>query len=409
MSTNPKLQGTQMLKDLEEYFSRYAALPPHLPLVLALWSVGTHLFDSFDCFPYLAITSPTKRCGKTRIAELLEFVCANPLRTVGISPAALFRTIEKDKPTLLIDEAESLRSRDERAVALREVLNGGYRKGQKVIRCTGNGNYEPQKFETFCPKVLVLIGPLPDTLTDRCIPVQMKRRTGQQLGRFRFEQVKRATEPVREKLKQWTSENRTAVQRWYEANDLTLLEDREAELWLPLFAVCAVAAPERLPESDRIALQLARVKSASESSDLGIKLLADIRAIFADAKCESSLPTALLLTKLKEIQESPWADWSCGRGLNDRSLSKLLRPFDVAPKTVRFGPFEVKRGYERADFEDAWRCYLLADATSATEPSNQSDSQDSASVTQPLCSGQQNEENTNVYAACSGVADENLP
>jgi hypothetical protein len=74
MSTNPKLHGAQMLKDLEEYFSRYSALPPHLPLVLVLWSVGTYLFDGFDCYPYLAITSPTKRCGKTRTAELLEFV-----------------------------------------------------------------------------------------------------------------------------------------------------------------------------------------------------------------------------------------------------------------------------------------------------------------------------------------------
>jgi hypothetical protein len=111
------------LEELEQHFKRHAVLSPGMPLVLALWSLATHLFKQFDCFPYLAITSPTKRCGKTRIAELLGFVCANPLRTVGITSAALFRTIEDKHPTLLIDEAEVLRGRDERATALREVLN----------------------------------------------------------------------------------------------------------------------------------------------------------------------------------------------------------------------------------------------------------------------------------------------
>lgn len=50
-----KTQGTQLIEELEKYFNRYAALSPGLPLVLALWTVATHLFDIFDAFPYLAI------------------------------------------------------------------------------------------------------------------------------------------------------------------------------------------------------------------------------------------------------------------------------------------------------------------------------------------------------------------
>ena len=111
-------------------FSRFLALDPGLPLVLALWTLATHLYEEFDAFPYLAITSPTKRCGKTRVCELLGLVCLEPLQTVHISPAVLYRLLKAGKHTLLIDEAEYLgKKSDERASALREILNAGYRKG----------------------------------------------------------------------------------------------------------------------------------------------------------------------------------------------------------------------------------------------------------------------------------------
>lgn len=410
MSTTPRPQGPQLLEELEKYFNRYAVLSPGLPLTLALWSVATHLFESFDCFPYLAVTSPAKRCGKTRVAELLEFLCANPLRTVGITAAALFRTIASKKPTLLIDEAEALRGRDERATALREILNAGYRKGQKVIRCEGgNGKrYKTREFETFCPKVLVLIGELSETLADRCIPVQMRRRTTEQLERFRFAWVKRETQSLRAAAKQWAETNRASVGRWYEQNDVTCVEDREAELWLPLFAVCAILALQRQPELEGIARQLSGAKSANEPAELGIRLLADIRGIFEDAKCDR-LTTTDLLSKLNGIPESPWPGWSHGRGLEARALSHILRPFDVQPKNLRLSQAQVAKGYERSDFEDAWSRYLApAAATSATELRNQPDGPDSASATQPLRSGSQDKENANVYAGCSGVADEGL-
>lgn len=395
-----------LIESLEQHFQRYAALAPGLPLVLALWSVATQLHDGFDCFPYLAITSPTKRCGKTRTAELLEFVCANPLRTVGISVAALFRVISKKKRTLLIDEAESLRGRDERASALREILNAGYKKGQKVIRCEGgNGkSYQTREFETFCPKVLILIGTLPDTLADRCIPIQMKRRTSEQLGRFRFAKVKKEAGPLHARAKRWANQNRSAVERWYEVNDVTCLEDREAELWLPLFAVCAMAAPDRLPELRGIALKISGAKSASEPGDCGIKLLADVREIFDNAG-HKRLSTAELVATLNLKEDSPWQGWSEGEGLDARSLSRMLRPFDIAPKNHRLDNAHIIKGYDRTDFDDAWSRYLgPVSATAATGVSSQQDSADSSSATESQCSGSGNEESANVYAACSGVA-----
>jgi hypothetical protein len=60
----------------------------------AAWAASAHLADVWDRFPHLAITSQEKRCGKTRLLQLLELVTPNPFNTSNISPAAVYRLIE---------------------------------------------------------------------------------------------------------------------------------------------------------------------------------------------------------------------------------------------------------------------------------------------------------------------------
>jgi len=62
--TTNENNGAQIVATLESTFRKYMALDSGLPIVLALWTLATHVFDCFDAFPYLAITSPTKRCGR---------------------------------------------------------------------------------------------------------------------------------------------------------------------------------------------------------------------------------------------------------------------------------------------------------------------------------------------------------
>lgn len=355
----------RIVDDLAALFSRFLALAPGLPLVLALWSIATHLHEHFDAFPYLAITSPTKRCGKTRLCELLGLVCFQPLQTVSISSAALYRLLKAGKRTLLIDEAEYLaRRNDERASVLREVLNAGYRKGQSVWRCKQTTkksrkesvtDYEPERFDTFCPKALVLIGQLQDTLADRCVEIRMERRGDAQLERFRLARVKAESAPLQKQLSDWAKDNAGIVEAYYHDNDLPFLKDREAELWLPLFSVCERAAPQRVAELEVIAKQLADLKSRDELGDRGIQLLGDVRELF-DSE-HDRLPTSELLDRLNSLQESPWAGWFHGRGLNSHSLARLLRPFGITPKNIRLGE-QVVKGYLRESFEDAWKRYL---------------------------------------------------
>ena len=357
------VDGPALLCSLEEHFRRYAVIENGLPLVLSLWSIATHLFSGFDTFPYLAVTSPTRRCGKSRLGELLQGLCANPERTVQMTPAVLFRLVQETKPTLIIDEAESLRGKDECSQALRAILNVGYRRGNTVRRNAKqnvDGSFTLQAFETFCPKVIILIGNLRDTLADRCIPVRMKRRTNESLARFRFGTVSKEAAPLKSKIAIWAAANAKEVTDFYEHNDLPYLSDRDAELWLPLFAALNVADRTRVADLEATAQRLSGAKSENEPTELGIRLLTDIRQIFNGCfDTPEHLPSEALLNRLIVLDESPWADLGFGKILNARKLADLLRPYEIRPKDVRTGVgTQVKKAYKKDSFKDAWDRYL---------------------------------------------------
>lgn len=153
----------------------------------------------------------------------------------------------------------------------------------------------------------------------------------------------------------WAKENAASVQTYYHDNDLPFLRDREAELWLPLFSVCEKAAPHKLSELQVIVKQLTDLKSRGESGDWGIQLVSDVREVFGSKP--DRLPTSELLYALNSLEESPWAGWLNGHGLNSHSLARLLRPFGIQPLNIRSGE-QVVKGYLRGNFEDVWKRYL---------------------------------------------------
>jgi hypothetical protein len=272
-------------------------------------------------------------------------------------------SLENKTLTLIMDEAEVLGIKGDRSEAFREILNAGYRRGQYVLRCerTADGPYEVQQFNVYCPKVIVLIGNLTDTLADRCIPIAMRRRKpGQQVARFFYSQSARAAKRFRKELENWAKASRRKVQS-RNRQDLEFLEDREAELWIPLFSVCRVVAPDRVGQLKEIALSISGRKLSDEPTEFGVLLLRDIRDIFENGK-QDRFPSAALIQLLTDIEESPWATWAQGRGLDQRGLARLLRPFGIESHNLRLEDNRIAKGYTWEDFGEAWATYLPGDA-----------------------------------------------
>src|SRR5919204_12870 len=86
---------------------------------------------------------------------------------------------------------------------LRAILNSGSRKGVQVARCLGNSG-RVEQFNVFCPKVLAGIGTLPETISDRSIPIRLKRKLPhEKVERFRRREVEALARPVAEQIEQW--------------------------------------------------------------------------------------------------------------------------------------------------------------------------------------------------------------
>jgi hypothetical protein len=348
------LRGEWVVRLAETLFLDYLILPEGVPFVAALWTIGTRLFKVFDCFPYLAVTSPAKRCGKTRFAELLELLCANPLMGVNLSEAALFRSIESDSPpTIIIDEAEPLRNRQsERTQYLLAILQAGFRAGAYVPRCVGREN-TVKRFPVYCPKAVLAIGNLPDTLMDRSVIIRMRRHLqNESIGRFRRRVAAQEAKGIATAITAWCEKNKSRITKAYLKQSLDFLRDREADIWEPLFTIASVAAPGRLDELKKIALRLSSEKAAMDVDDSqGLRLLADIRTVFNKAK-RPAIKTGDLILKLQGELDSQWDD-----GLKPVALSRLLRPFGVAPKQLWIDDSN-SRGYEREDFKLVFERYL---------------------------------------------------
>lgn len=348
---NP-VSGVWAVRLFEAFFNEFLILPNGMAFVLALWAIATHTFDTFDCFPYLGVTSPTKRCGKTRVAEILELLCARALMSVNVSEAALFRSIEAEQPTVIIDEAESLRNKNsERAQYLLSLLQSGFRKGAVVIRCDGK-NHDVRKFPVYCPKAVLAIGNLPDTLRDRSILVSMRRRLkGEHVDRFRRRAAAERALGIRILMNGWLRAHAEKIAEAYRKQKLDFLQDREADIWEPIFATASVAVPERLKELEQISLQLSSEKNKLDvDNSRGIRLLADVREVFEKSR-RKKLETEQLILKLGDLPENPWGE------LNATRLARLLRPFGIAPRQMWIDEGN-RRGYDSADFEQAFAAYL---------------------------------------------------
>jgi hypothetical protein len=335
------------LSEIEKFARRFVILPEPAYLPTALWILSTYVPDAFDCLPYLAIQSPVKRSGKTRLLEVLELLCRRPWRGTAITSATLFRMMA-EQPTLLLDEVEGLkRGRSETAQAIVAVLNAGHRKGATVPRCAGDGlTY----FDTYCPKAFATIHELPDTLQDRSIVIKMERKRKEQATeRFLFSIVRPQVTPLKESAETWAMENVDAIRLTYETTqDVPFLSDRDADLWRPLFALCELLAPDRISELRWSARRLSSAKEGTSEST-SLLLLEATRAVWS--KTETIISTADLIKRIKMLRE--WRPVQ----ITPRLLAGWLRPFEVTPKQIRMGEATLK-GYSLEGFRIAWSRFL---------------------------------------------------
>lgn len=358
------IQGDQLLSELKEIYKQYSILPEGADVALSLWTLGTYCFDAFRIFPMIGLSSPEKRCGKSTVMSLLQATTNKPLLSSNISPAAIYRVAELCKPTLLIDEADTfLKGNDE----LRGIINSGHTRDTAfVVRIEGE-NLEPKRFSTWTPKALAMIGDLPDTNKDRSIVILMRRRLPNEAVTKMPLNAAEQFKDIRRKCKRWAADNFDLLVQ-YTPTLPNHNNDRELDNWTPLFSIAGLCGNEKAALDS-----MASISPVGDEESIGPMILSDIKTVF-DNRGVDKVFSEDLVNDLIEFDNRPWAEWKHDKPITKNSIARLLKPYKIKSKSIRFGTLTGK-GYTFESFQDTFFRYLSTDTHSQNvTPSQVSDS-----------------------------------
>ena len=259
--------GRRHPAQLHAVLTRYVILPS-ISRVGALWIAATHAQPAWAHAPRLVIRGPEKRCGKSRLLDIVEGTCHAPLITVNASPAAVYRAIGTDTPpTLLVDEADTIfggKNADANE-DLRGLLNAGHQRNRPAIRWDA-ATRSLETIPTFAMAALAGIGAMPDTIEDRAVVIRMRRRApGETVAPFRHRRDRPALTTLAAAAR--PAGSRAHLAELESAEPAMPLEDRAADTWEPLIAVADLAGGDwpALARHAAVALTADRDQAASVS------------------------------------------------------------------------------------------------------------------------------------------------
>jgi putative DNA primase/helicase len=345
--------GAAVLDELARELGRLVVMPGEAAAATALWVGFTYTIDAGGFAPRLLVKSPEKRCGKTTLLDALTEACSRPLPASNITPASLFRTVEKARPTVILDEADTfVRDNEE----LRGLVNSGHRKSLAfVVRTVEvNGDHEPRRFSTWCAMAIASIGALHGTIEDRSVVVELRRKLPTETVARLDEQARRRLRALASKLRRWADDHLASLR---DADPATPAElhDRAADNWRPLLAIADLAGGD-WPRKARDAAR--RLSGGDDKETARVLLLADLRALFAAHADPEWMASKTILAELAGLDERPWSEWSKGKPISSQALRSLLEDFKVYSS---HNPDKTARGYKREAFADAWARYLPAE------------------------------------------------
>jgi len=338
-----------LLKKLIKKIMKHTVLSRQQAVAIALWIFFTYTIPFAQIAPILLISSPVKRCGKTTLGALLAFLVYQAIQSSSISAAALFREIEENSPTILIDEADTFL---DISTELTGIINSGHtRAAAYAIRCVGGRS---KRFRTFCAKVLMMIGLPSETILDRSIVISlMRKRMDQKVERLGNTETRELV-ILKAQISKWVNDNQERIaQATFEPPELG--NDRAADNWGPLLAIAECIGDEWHEAALDAALELS--KAPQDEKSLDELLLEDIQRTFADAR-QKKLRSADLIRALCADLEKPWGTVDRGRPLSQSDLAARLHKFGIHSKNIRHIQ-GIAKGYELEQFEDAFARYVI--------------------------------------------------
>lgn len=322
----------------------------------ALWITMTWFISTILVAPLALINAPEKSCGKTQLLDMIGRLSANYLFAANITAAVLFRMIERCSPTICIDEVDTFINQND---ALKGIINAGHTRTSAFVWRIVGDNHEPKSFSVWAAKALAgirLEKHLPDSTMSRGIVFNLRRKMAHEtIERLRHADNE-AFELLASKLARFALDYAEQVRR-ARPSIPEQLSDRAQDNWEPLLAIAQCAGPGWLQRATDAAVELSGVSDTSVNT--GNELLADIQHVFKK-KNAAKISTVDLIEALCADEEAAWATYNRGKPLTPRQLARQLAAYGISSKTVRLGHANTPKGFDTAQFADAFARYLAA-------------------------------------------------
>ena len=273
---------SELLSAIMQKLREYVVLDAGGAVAVTLYIVLTYIVDELQLCPMLLLQSAVKRSGKTTLLGLLLRMTYRALGVSSISSAALYRVVDSLKPTLLLDEVDAtLAQKTDTAEALRGLLNAGNdRTSSRVLRCVGEDK-DVVSYDAFGAKVLAGIGHIPDTMEDRSVVVELRRKLeNEKVRRFSVFEDQGEFKEIRRKLLRWARDCGKAVGAARPPIPYGL-NDRAADNWSPLLAIADLAGGDWGKRARSVAISIS-LRIRDNEQDIRFELLKDIRGIFEE-------------------------------------------------------------------------------------------------------------------------------
>lgn len=341
--TNSDLLLGDIIDQITQILHRYIKFEENgLATVIACWIIQTFCFEIFEYCGYVALRSPTPRCGKSRLLKLIALF-VDSLVIIIPTAATIFRSTRR---VLLLDEVDQLRNKDKETFGVvLSVLNSGFEKGGVIERVEKEkGSFVVKSYNVYGPKALAGIEGLADTLADRCFQIPMKRRASRS-SRMNLRRMKPSIQGIQQNIRKWLAQRMEQIEELYEGlpdeiHQLNGFDDRFQDISEPLVVLAQLADTERGNDSAICADLLEGLKHCAgkreaagrEQNFLAFLELLELRMGDQD---EVFISTADLVELCQDHEELSYLE-------NGRRLAGFLRPFDLS---ARKNKDRNQRGY----------------------------------------------------------------
>lgn len=346
----------EVLDETVALILRHVVMDPELAIAAALWIAMSWFIGVIEVAPIAIITAPEKACGKSQLLTIFGYLVLRPLQAANMTASFLFRAIEAWHPTILVDEADTfIRGSDE----LKGLVNAGHTRAHAFVGrnvSVGDG-YEPKMFDVWGAKAFAGISlekHFPDATMSRGIVIGLRRKLPDETVTRLRHADRKVFDNLASKMARFALDYAEQVQHARPPLP-DELSDRDQDNMEPLLAIAECAGPDWLAKATMVALKLSKGDHVVVST--GNELLADIQAVFQRERVARISTADLLSALINDDAEAPWATYNRGKPLAPRQLGRMLEPYGIHSKTVRFGKCTPK-GFELSQFADAFTRYL---------------------------------------------------